>query len=246
MGLANTERTLNYIRTIAEFISQPEYSAVIPAFNVLNEPQAPIMGINMLKSMYVQAYGQHSIIFLRSLFSYLQAYNIVRNASGTGGNNGPAIVFHDGFQPTTVWDGFLGKPDRMFLDTHPYFAFGDQSTAPIASYAPQACSVWGPLINGSMAAVGMTVAGEFSLATNDCGLYVNGVGLGTRYEASFIGGPTTATGSCEPWDDWESYTEDTKEQLYQFALGSMDSLNNWFFWTWKYVILVTPFLTVFD
>lgn len=124
----------------------------------------------------------------------------------------------------------------MVLDTHPYFAFNAQSTAPIISYAPQACSVWGPLINGSMAAVGMTIAGEFSLATNDCGLYVNGVNLGTRYEGTFPGGPTVATGSCEPWDDWESYTEDTKQQLYEFAIASMDSLQNWFFWTWKYVL----------
>lgn len=53
MGIANAERTFNYIRTIAEFISQPEYSAVVPAFNVLNEPRTPITGLGVLQSLYV-------------------------------------------------------------------------------------------------------------------------------------------------------------------------------------------------
>ncbi|GJJ12020.1 hypothetical protein Clacol_006260 [Clathrus columnatus] len=215
MGIANADRTFNYIRAIAEFVSQSEYSDVVPAFNVLNEPLAPTTGNPFLQSFYQES------------------YNIVRNASGIGENKGPMIMFHDGFQPSPVWAGFLGQPDRMAIDTHPYFAFNAQSTAPISSYAPQACAAWGPLVNGSMATVGMTVAGEFSLATNDCGLYVNGVNLGTRYEGTFPGGPTVATGSCEPWDDWESYTEDTKQQLFEFAIASMDALGNWFFWTWK-------------
>lgn len=88
-------------------------------------------------------------------------------------------------------------------------------------------------MNTSMSAFGMTAAGEFSLATNDCGLFVNGVNLGTRYEGTFTGGPTTATGSCDQWNNWQSWNNDTKSQLKQFALSSMDSLQNWFFWNWK-------------
>lgn len=143
------------------------------------------------------------------------------------------VSFHDGFQPLTDWAGFLVNADRIAMDTHPYFAFSGQSTAPISSYAPQACTAWGPMMNTSMGAFGMTVAGEFSLATNDCGLFVNGVGLGTRYEGTFAGGPTTVTGNCSQWDNWEAWTDDTKNQLKEFALSSMDALQNWFFWNWK-------------
>ena len=167
------------------------------------------------------------------MYSYLQAYNIVREASGVGQGNGPMVSFHDGFQPLTDWAGFLVNADRIAMDTHPYFAFSGQSTAPISSYAPQACTAWGPMMNTSMGAFGMTVAGEFSLATNDCGLFVNGVGLGTRYEGTFAGGPTTVTGNCSQWDNWEAWTDDTKNQLKEFALSSMDALQNWFFWNWK-------------
>ena len=44
MGIANAQRALDYIRVIAEFISQPEYSDVVAMFGVTNEPLAPIFG----------------------------------------------------------------------------------------------------------------------------------------------------------------------------------------------------------
>jgi glucan 1,3-beta-glucosidase len=40
MGYANAQRTLDYIRIIAEFISQPQYSGVVTMFGILNEPRA--------------------------------------------------------------------------------------------------------------------------------------------------------------------------------------------------------------
>ena len=44
MGIANAQRALDYIRIIAEFISQPEYKDVVAIFGITNEPQAPIFG----------------------------------------------------------------------------------------------------------------------------------------------------------------------------------------------------------
>lgn len=38
MGLANAQRTLDYTRIIAEFISQPQYKNVVTMFGILNEP----------------------------------------------------------------------------------------------------------------------------------------------------------------------------------------------------------------
>lgn len=37
MGLANAQRMLDYIRVIAEFISQPEYANVVGMFGIVNE-----------------------------------------------------------------------------------------------------------------------------------------------------------------------------------------------------------------
>lgn len=53
MGVANAQRTLDYIRIIAEFISQPEYRDVVPLFSVLNEPFGPTVGLSPITALYV-------------------------------------------------------------------------------------------------------------------------------------------------------------------------------------------------
>ena len=53
MGLANAERTLNYIRIFVEFMTQPEYLNVIPMFSILNEALAGTIGVDTLTSLCV-------------------------------------------------------------------------------------------------------------------------------------------------------------------------------------------------
>ena len=76
-----------------------------------------------------------------------------------------------------------------------------------------------------MSSFGFTTAGEFSNAINDCGLFVNGVNLGTRFEGNYsVGGPWPRIGSCEPWTDYATWTPSMKNDIKQFALSSMDAL----------------------
>lgn len=51
MGLANAQRSLDYIRFITEFISQPEYRDVIPIFSPVNEALLGIIGIDSLSRL---------------------------------------------------------------------------------------------------------------------------------------------------------------------------------------------------
>ena len=44
MGVANAQRSLDYIRIIAEFISQPQYRDVVTMFGIINEPQGSVIG----------------------------------------------------------------------------------------------------------------------------------------------------------------------------------------------------------
>lgn len=44
MGIANAQRGLEVIRTIAEFISQPQYTSVVTMFGLVNEPQLYLLG----------------------------------------------------------------------------------------------------------------------------------------------------------------------------------------------------------
>lgn len=49
---------------------------------------------------------------------------MIREITGTGEGNGPALSIHDGFMGGVApWAGFLQGADRMTLDSHPYWAF---------------------------------------------------------------------------------------------------------------------------
>ncbi|KAF8554819.1 glycoside hydrolase family 5 protein [Imleria badia] len=214
MGLANAERALNYIRIIAEFISQPEWQPVVPAFSIMNEPLISTIGEDQMISFY------------------LAVYDMIREITGIGEGHGPYIVIHDGFLGVASWAGFLQGSDRIILDTHPYFAFdGTSSTAPIATgtglqaggiWPQTACNSWADSMNTSQTAFGITVAGEFSNGINQCGLFLTGT---TGTESS---GP-----SCSLFLDSSQWNQTMKDGLMEFTLASMDALQNWFFWTWK-------------
>lgn len=186
-------------------------------FGILNEPSgSPNIGQQQLASFY------------------LEAYNIVRRAGGgTGADKGVWISIHDGFLSRDSWAGMFPNADRVALDSHPYLAFGEQSAAPMSSYANTPCTAWGASVNSTMTNFGLFNAGEFSNAVTDCGLFLNEVGEGTRYEGTYTKASTTRVGSCTPWTDWTSYDAQMKADIKQFALASMDALQNYFFWTWK-------------
>ncbi|TFY57321.1 hypothetical protein EVG20_g8595 [Dentipellis fragilis] len=208
MGLANAQRTLDYIRIITEFISQPEYRDVVVAFGIVNEALVNTIGQDQMTSFY------------------LQAHNMIRSITGTGAGNGPYITVHDGFIGVSNWAGFLPGSDRIILDTHPYFAFsGQANNAPLIPddglgepggvWPKQACSSWGGSINASQSAFGVTIAGEYSNAINDCGTYVNGVGNGPKF-----------AGDCTPFINWQSWNATFKQGLLDFATASMDATQN--------------------
>ncbi|KAG8945354.1 hypothetical protein FRC04_000889 [Tulasnella sp. 424] len=214
MGLANAQRTLEYIRIITEFISQPEWAPVIPMFGIINEPVVTSIGKDELTSFY------------------LQAHDTIRNITGTGTGKGPFISIHDSFQGLAAWVDLLPGHDRINLDVHPYAIFSSVDRSPLADQIDKPCTSWAADMNTSWSNFGVSVAGEFSLAINDCGLWINGVGAGTRWEGTFDGGDGTV-GDCTPWTDYASWTQTTKDDFNSFALRNFDALQHWFFWTWK-------------
>ena len=168
---------------------------------------------------------------------------MVRTITGTGSGNGAYISIHDGFSGIDSWAGFMTGSDRVILDTHPYFAFGGGgNTQPISTgtgsgaggvWPGMACSSWGPGINQSQSAFGVTIAGEFSAGYNDCGLFVRGVG-----------NAPTFGGDCSTWQDSSTWDAPTIAGVRAFTMASMDALQNWFFWTWKVRVFLLGHLSV--
>jgi glucan 1,3-beta-glucosidase len=102
MGYANAQRALDYIRTLAQFIAQPEYAPVVQMFGFINEPRANDIGQRAVGSFYHEA------------------HNIIREVTGFGEGNGPFLSVHDGFIGISSWFNFLPGADRLALDQHPY------------------------------------------------------------------------------------------------------------------------------
>lgn len=217
MGIANAERALDYIRIIAEFISQPEYRDVVVMFGITNEPFGPTIGKDAIKRYYAEA------------------YKIVRQASGTGEGKGPWVVMHDAFLGLTEWGGYMPNGDRLQLDIHQYLCFNGQSADDysVRVKAGQPCTAWAKGQNASMTNFGMTHVGEFSLGINDCGQWLNGVKLGARFDGTFSASDFPVTGDCMQYLNYPNWDAAWKASMKQFALQSMSALQNWFFWTWK-------------
>jgi hypothetical protein len=51
MGIANAQRSLNYMRILTEFISQPQYKDVIPMFGIVNEAVVDTIGMDVIGSL---------------------------------------------------------------------------------------------------------------------------------------------------------------------------------------------------
>ncbi|KAG8995610.1 hypothetical protein FRB93_001114 [Tulasnella sp. JGI-2019a] len=219
MGLANAQRSLDYMRIFVEFISQKEFANLVPYFGVVNEPLVKSIGMDVMGSFY------------------LHMHDVLRNVTGIGEGHGPYLSIHDGFEGLGGWSDFLPGSDRMAMDSHPYMCFTNPDPSPISSQHQKPCDSWASSFNTSWSTFGVTTAGEWSLAVNDCGYWVNGVNAGTRWEGtlSTYGGPTGGQGSngCDTWNNWQTWDQGRKDDLKAIALASMDALQNYFFWTWK-------------
>lgn len=216
MGLANAQRSLDIIRTLTQFMIQPEYAPVIPMFGFINEPNAGAIGKNEVGAFY------------------LETYRMIREITGIGEGNGPYLSMHDGFLGIQQWQDFLPGADRLALDQHPYMAFGDQPQGTFAEISRTPCQWWAEGTNRTSNQFGVNSAGEWSAASNDCGQWVNRVGAGSRYDGTFDGytGPRGAL-TCAFWNDWTQWDQATKDNLRHFVMAEMDALQNFFFWTWR-------------
>ncbi|KAH9480680.1 putative glucan 1,3-beta-glucosidase D [Psilocybe cubensis] len=157
MGIANAERTLNYLRIITEFVSQPQYRDVVGIVGIVNEILWDTIGKDAVQSFY------------------LKAYDTIRKSTGTGTGNGPYIAIHEGFQGVR----FLTGADRLALDQHPVSdgcVWGHQVCEELIAFfrpnvVPGLYGDWAIATNQSQKVFGVTLGGEFSAAINNCGLW---------------------------------------------------------------------------
>ncbi|KAJ5894101.1 hypothetical protein N7495_005792 [Penicillium taxi] len=188
---------------------------VVTAIEALNEPSIP-GGVNEdgLKQYYYDTWG------------------LARQYS-----QDTTIVLHDGFTPTESWNGFMSESTGVWfvmMDTHHYEVFESGLLAlDVHAHASTACGFAGAHIQTSDK---WTVVGEWTGAMTDCAKYLNGKGIGSRYDGSYPG--SSALGSCEGKSvgSVDGLSQDDRNNIRQFIEAQLDAFekgSGWLYWTWK-------------
>ncbi|KAI9317280.1 glycoside hydrolase superfamily [Dichotomocladium elegans] len=228
-GSENARKTLEAAQRMAQFFSDPAWKDVVPIFGVLNEPAIYHIRIDKV------------------LDWYRLSHQAIRNASHLGG---PFLAYHDGFLGLEPWHGFFSNKS-IYDQTHIYLIFDENLVRmPRDKQAQLPCSAWRRMLkNATRIASAPTLVGEFSAATNDCGKYVNGIGMGTRYEGTLLSTPMSMTPtcmncSCAHLENFALWDDGYKAFLRSFVEHQMDAFESssvgWFFWTYKTENHVNP------
>jgi len=163
-------------------------------------------------------------------------YNAVRDA--VGGNI--KVMIGDAFLGVQSWTGFLDAPSAqgVFMDIHQYQIFNDQQlNFTYDQHISAACSLmssYDPFNENNL----WTVMGEWSTANTDCAQWLNGRGVGARWDGSwFPAAGNPVFGSCDGLTGSSAnFSDDYKTFLRQYWEAQVDvgeSIQGWIYWAWK-------------
>jgi glucan 1,3-beta-glucosidase len=231
-GAMYGQRALDIHAKLGKFFAQDRYKNIVTLYGLVNEPRMQNLNITDVINWTKNA------------------TTIVRNAGYKG-----TVIFGDGFLGVDAWKGKYPEATfpNMALDVHQYTIFdknllGMSHTAKI-NYV---CEQWSSQMARSTNLTtghGNTLVGEWSQADNDCTLYLNNVGVGSRWEGDFVpdnGTPAVTTMSCNGGigcscnvsnSDPKTYSDAYKQFLLNFAEVQMtvfESNGGWgsMYWAW--------------
>ncbi|KAF2502528.1 glycoside hydrolase [Lophium mytilinum] len=182
--------------------------SAVAAIELINEPQGWDLNMDTVRQFYMDGWGNLK-------------------------NSDVAVTFHDAFQGVTNWGDWGSGMSNLLLDTHHYEIFDDDAVAQSPSdHIATACS-----FGNDMASTGKwTIAGEFTGAITDCAKWLNGLGIGARYDGSFSG--STSHGSCDGkyTGTVAGLSDADKSNIQHFINAQLDAFEKatgWIWWTWK-------------
>ncbi|KAI1796836.1 glycoside hydrolase [Ganoderma leucocontextum] len=208
----NVARTLDLVRFIAAKIG-----GMIDVLELLNEPGG----------------FQSDIANVIPQF-WKDGYNTVREAAGAS----LKVMIGDAFLGVGTWDGFLTYPEAqgVLMDFHEYQVFNyDQLEMSQDQHVNSSCQVLDTLSSYAKSNL-YTVSGEWSNAVTDCAKWLNGRGVGARWDGTWQPNQPTF-GSCDGWTgNMSTFSDGYKTFLRKYfesqvAIG--EAVQGWIFWTWK-------------
>ncbi|EAU92553.1 exo-beta-1,3-glucanase [Coprinopsis cinerea okayama7 len=214
---SNVDRTNAVIKRIADMFK--DSTAVVPMIAPLNEPAG---------------YRGDDVLRVTRQFWY-DSYGNIRYPYGSARQSDTVVMISDAFQPLSYWSGFMAYPgfEGVMIDTHHYQIFNDElNRMSPEQHIQMACSR-----GRELAASHLWIAvGEWSPARTDCARYLNGRGVGSRFEGTYPG--SSHIGSCRSFTGPASgYSQSYKNFLRQFweaqTIAFERGGDGWIQWTWK-------------
>ncbi|KAF5359505.1 hypothetical protein D9756_003411 [Leucocoprinus leucothites] len=182
---------------------------------------------------------------------FLDGYNTVRavesaSSSTYSDNRTLGVMIGDAFMGLQSWDGFLTFPqgNNALMDIHTYQIFSDLELGrSISDHISYECSSVLPNVLSYAQSNIWTVLGEWSAALTDCARWLNGRGVGARWDNTWTPTGGFYHGSCSGWtgswngsDGGPGFSEQYKQQLRQYwevQIEAAENVQGWIYWTWK-------------
>jgi len=165
---------------------------------------------------------------------WFDSYGNIRYPFGTAQQSNLISMIHDAFQPLSYWKGFQTPPQfqGVIMDTHIYQVFSNGDIHMTQSQHIQSiCSRGSSLASFDL----WVLVGEWSPARTDCARYLNGRGIGSRYDGTFPG--SSRVGSCTGLSGKAStFSASYKTFLRKFweaQVQTYEKGQGWLQWTWK-------------
>ncbi|GAB7363238.1 hypothetical protein MBLNU230_g3520t1 [Neophaeotheca triangularis] len=184
----------------------------VVAIELVNEPMGPQVDFNTLQQFYYDGWGE------------LQ-------------NSDVAVTFSDGFLGIEKWNDWGRGLSNLLLDTHHYEVFSSgQLEMSLDQHLGSVCGFG----NQMTASPHWTISGEWSGAMTDCAKWLNGRGIGARFDGTFNfrGVDSYYIGSCDGVfsNSVRGLSADKKRDIAAYINAQMvgyEKAEGWIFWTWK-------------
>ncbi|KAL2871093.1 glucan 1,3-beta-glucosidase [Aspergillus lucknowensis] len=144
-----------------------------------------------------------------------------------------ALLLHDGFLLPESWNGFMGQ-EEVVMDTHHYQVFGNGEVAmSIDEHINTACQFG---LQHLEAVDKPIIVGEWTGALTDCAKYLNGKGVGVRYDGTLSSSAPVGACTSKSEGSVASLTPEEISNTRRFIEAQLDAFElrtGWVFWTWK-------------
>ncbi|EGV64661.1 exo-1,3-beta-glucanase [Yamadazyma tenuis ATCC 10573] len=202
-----------------------QYPDTVIGIEVVNEPYSPKISMKKIETFY------------RNTYADARRIQKVNNT----------IVFHDAFKSAGYFDDFMtfaATSNTSNRTTQNYNIMIDHHHYEVFDSGALNLTVAGHISNIKGYSEGIhdeldshpAVVGEWSAALTDCAPWLNGVGIGTRWEGT---SPYTndAIGKCDDVNDFSAWSDDRKKNYRKFIEIQLDQYESqtsgWIFWCFK-------------